>query len=91
MIPMLLKIKIPRKNKQPVNLYLPLFIAWLILLPILILFLPFYLVMLMICMSKGFGRLALLFFPMFFSILWNLRGLKVDVKDEGHVIYLSFI
>jgi hypothetical protein len=88
---MLLKIKIPRENKQSLNIYLPLIIAWLFLLPILILLLPFYLLIVMICVLKGYGRLALLFIPMFFSVLWNLNGLKVDVQNKAHTIYFSFI
>jgi len=91
MIPMLLKIKIPRTNKQPINLYSPLFIAWLILLPIFILILPFYLLVVMISWAKGYGRLVLLFFPMVFSLLWNLQGLKIDVRDKESEVYLSFI
>ncbi len=91
MIPMLLKIKIPRTDKQPVSIYLPLFVAWFILLPILILMLPFFVLVAMITWAKGYGRLVLLFFPMLFSVLWNLHGLKIDVQDKGSEIYFSFI
>lgn len=91
MIPMLLQIKIPRTGKQPLSIYLPLFVAWLILLLILILLLPFFLLAAMITWAKGYGRLVLLFFPMLFSLLWNLHGLKIDVQDKESQIYLSFI
>jgi len=91
MIPMLLKIKIPRENKQSLTIYLPLIIAWLFLLSILILLLPVYLLIVIICGLRGYGRMAFLFIPMLFSVIWNLSGLKVDVKNEANVIYFSFI
>jgi hypothetical protein len=91
MIPMLLKIKVPRKNKQPVSIYLPLFIVWLILIPFFILLLPILLLIVMLTWAKGYGRWVLLFFPMLFSILWNLQGLEIDVEEIDSQIYFSFI
>jgi hypothetical protein len=91
MIPMILKIKIPKAGKEPTSLYLPLFLLYILLLPVCVLLLPFYLLVLLISMLKGYGKIVLMFIPMIGAILWNLQGLKIDVHDEDTDIYLSFI
>jgi hypothetical protein len=91
MIPMFLKIKIPRQRGDILTLYVPLFIAWLILIPVLILLLPFILIAAGITWNRGFGRFFLYFYPLLFSLLWNLQGLKIDVEDKEHKIYFLFI
>ena len=91
MIPMILKIRIPRATKSSVNLYLPLFLLWILLLPFVVLTVPLILLALFIAWIKGYLKPALMFFPMVFQVLWNLHGLKVDVKDKKDEIYLSFI
>jgi hypothetical protein len=88
---MLLKIKIPGKGRTPMSLYLPLFLLWLVLIPVLILLLPFYLLLLLVSALKGYGRIVLMIVPMFGAVLWNLQGLKIDVRDGDSDTYLSFI
>ena len=91
MIPLILKIKIPNKNGNEFKLYLPLFIGWLILLPILLLLLPLILVISVLAWNTVYGRLILYFYPILLSLLWNLQGLKIDIKDKNNQIFLSFI
>ena len=91
MIPMLLKMKIPREDKNDLTIYLPLFIAWVILLPILILMIPLIIVISILTWATDFGRIVLFFIPMLFSLFWNLHGLTIDIEDRKNTIYLSFI
>ena len=91
MIPLMMKIQIPNKSGNFINLYLPLFIAWLILFPLLLLLLPFALLIAGLTWNSGQGRLILLFYPMLLSLLWQLRGLKIDIHSKSNQIYLSFI
>lgn len=91
MIPLLMKIKIPRQSKHPLTLYLPLFIAWIILIAVFLLLLPIIFIMAIVSWSKGYGRLVLIFIPMVCSIFWHMQGLKIDVQDKDQHIYLSFI
>jgi len=91
MIPMLLKIKIPRKDKQDVSIYLPLFVAWLLLLPVLLLLLPFLVLAAILLWMTGYGRLILVLVPLLFALIWNLQGLTIDIDDKDNKIYLSFI
>jgi hypothetical protein len=53
--------------------------------------LPILLLIVMLTWAKGYGRWVLLFFPMLFSILWNLQGLEIDVEEIDSQIYFSFI
>ena len=91
MIPLFLKLQIPRKDQRPVNLYLPLFLVWLLLLPFVILLAPLVLLMAALTWSAGFGRFLLLLLPMTAALIWNLQGLMVDIKDGNDKIYLFFI
>lgn len=91
MIPMWMKIRIPGKHGELRTLYLPLFIAWLILVPVLILVLPLIVVAAILTWSSGYGRFFLILYPMLFSLLWNLRGLQIDIRDKQDKIYFSFI
>ena len=90
MIPMILKIRIPRKQSGFINLYLPLFILWILLFPF---FLVFSLIIGLIgffswCIGKGNTIIHSL--PIIFAILWNLQGLEIDVQDKETQIYFSF-
>jgi hypothetical protein len=91
MIPLILNLRVPRQNNRPLNLYLPLFIAWLIIIPLLLLLLPIFLLGALFTWHTPYGRLSLLFIPMVFSLLWHLQGLKVDVQDKKQHIDISFI
>ena len=91
MIPMLIKMKIPRRTKKPITLYLPLFIAWLILFVILLVFLPILLLVALFTWHKGYGKILVLSYPMLFALLWNLQGLLIDVEYKRDTVFLSFI
>ena len=91
MIPLFMKIRIPRKTKQPINLYLPIFLAWLLLFGLLLILLPFLLIGAVLAWHSGYGKLMLLLFPMIFDLLWHLNGLVVDVESGDDKIFMKFI
>jgi hypothetical protein len=91
MIPLILKLRVPRENHRPVNLYLPLFIGWLLLIPIFLLLLPIFILGAILTWHTPYGRLILFFIPMIISLLWQLQGLKIDIQDKKQQIYISFI
>jgi hypothetical protein len=90
MIPMILQLKIPRTGKPPVNLYLPLFLIWLLLLPFALLVVLLMLIVSGLTWTTGHGRTILFMIPMIGALLWNLGGLRIDVKDRDSQIYMSF-
>ncbi len=91
MLPMILKIGIPRTAKEPVNLYLPLFLVWILLLPFALLIVFFMLIAAGLSWTSGHGRIILMIIPMSGALLWNLGGLQIDVESEEMKIYLVFI
>jgi hypothetical protein len=91
MIPMFLKIKIPKKSGCTFSLYFPLFIVWLILLPLAIILFPFIFVAACFTWTTSYGRLLMFLYPMIASVLWHLQGLKIDVQDKNERVYISFI
>lgn len=91
MIPMLMKIKIPRSHGNFISICFPIFLVWLLLILICLLLVPFLLLAAFLTWPRGYGKVFLLVLPMIFSILWQMQGLLIDVKDKGHHIYFSFI
>jgi len=91
MIPWWLKIKIPRADREPFSLYLPLILVWLLLIIIMLILLPFLLLLSLLFWFKWYGRLAIFFFPLLISVLWQLKGLHIDIENRNGQIYLSFI
>jgi hypothetical protein len=91
MIPLILKLRVPREHNRPFNLYLPLFIAWLLLIPVFLLLLPIFIIGALLAWHTPYGRLILMFIPMICLVLWHLQGLKVDVQDKKQHIDISFV
>jgi hypothetical protein len=91
MIPLLVKMKIPRGTKRPLILWLPLFIVWLILFAILLLILPVLLIAVLFTWHRGYGKIIILSYPMLVAVLWNLQGLLIDVESKEDRIYMEFI
>jgi hypothetical protein len=91
MTPHWLKIKIPRPDGEPLNLYFPMLIIWILLTLIMLIFLPFILLFYLFFWFKWYGKLAIMLFPMLFSLIWQLKGLQIDIKDRNGKIYFSFI
>ena len=91
MIPLIMKVKIPRPSKKPFTLYIPFFIVWLIVFVLVLILLPFLLIGSLCTWHMGYGKLMLLSIPMLFELLWHLQGLVVDVESENDRVYFKFI
>jgi hypothetical protein len=89
MIPLLLKLHIVEDGRKKINLWLPLFLIWIILLAILIVMLPFILIA-----AFGFwifrnDTRILSVIPIFFSILCALSGLVVLIEEKNRKVFLA--
>jgi hypothetical protein len=91
MIPLLLRIRVRKEDGRGVNLWLPLFLLWLIVLPILALFAPLVLVAALILWPSGKGKLILYGYVMIFSLIGYMSGLKIDIKSRDNNIYINLI
>ena len=74
--PCLMHVRI-HNEEHNFGLWLPLFLAWLILAALLLAILPILLILLIVALPFGWGEFMLLLGPRFYIILCALRGLKV--------------
>jgi len=79
--PLLMRLHI-RDDQHHINLWLPLFLVWLLLAVILLALLPLLLIAALVLLIVGFGRLILLA-PAVYRCLCALHGLRVDVNQRG--------
>jgi len=70
------------------NLWLPIFLIWILLLALLILVSPILLVIGLVAWIRGYGRTFLCIFPMIFAVLWAMSGLRIHIEDRDKKIQL---
>ena len=73
------------------GLWLPLFLAWLILAVLALALLPIFLILLIVALPFGWGEFMLLLGPRFYNVLCALRGLKVDVDRANEKVEILFV
>ncbi len=91
MIPLLLRIRVRNEDYKGVNLWLPLFLLWLIVLPLLVALLPLVLVAALILWPSGKGKLILYGYIMIFRLIGYMSGLKIDIRSRDNNIYVNLI
>ena len=88
MIPLLMRLKIVEDDRNKINLWLPLFLIWIILLAVMILLLPFILVAALIFWILRNDIRILLIYPRLYSVLSALSGLAVRIEEKNKKVYL---
>jgi hypothetical protein len=89
--PLLLRLDISKTEKRGHTvLWLPIFLAWLILAAIFIALSPLIILLALIAMFFGWGKTVLLFIPLVFNCICHLHGLEVNVEKKDRVIFISF-
>ncbi len=91
MIPVFFRLKLKRKEKRPVRLWLPLILIWLVIIPFSAVLCPFILFVAWAVKRKEYGTLLLHFYPLLFSALRALSGLSVEIEGEDTTVSLAFI
>jgi len=89
--PLLLRLDIskPEQHRRTV-LWLPVFIAWLILAAIFIALSPLIILATLVAVPFGWGKTVLLFVPLVCNVIRNLHGLEVNIEKKDSVLFLSF-
>ncbi len=77
-----MRLHIVEGNKKKVGLILPLFLVWILLLPIVILLTPFVLLAALVLWPSGYGRTILGLGPALFAVLCALSDLHVQVEGD---------
>ena len=88
--PCLIHVRI-HKRQHNFGLWLPLFLAWLIVAVFALALLPVFLILLLLCWSSGWGKLILLLGPRIYSMLCALKGLKLDINRQSEQVVVSFV
>lgn len=88
--PCLLHLRI-HNEQHHFGLWLPLFLAWLILAVLILALLPIYLILLLVCWPFGWGEFMLLIGPRIYTILCALKGLKVDIDRANEQVEVLFV
>ena len=81
-IPVWVRIRVVEKNQKKVNLAIPLFLIWLLLLPFLMLAALLLTVAALVSWPWGYGKTLVAFIPMVLFLIWSMSGLYIQV--EGH-------
>lgn len=89
MIPMILKLRIKDKNQKSFGIWLPLFLIWLVILPLLAIPAPFVLLAALILWPSSYGRLVLYSYLAVFSIISNMSGLNLDIESKDSIVYID--
>jgi hypothetical protein len=82
MIPLLMRIHIVEEGKKKVRLILPLFILWLLLLPLIVLLTPFILLAALFLWTSGHGKRILRMGPLIFLVISALSSLHIEVEGK---------
>ena len=88
--PCLIHIRI-HNQQHSIGLWLPLFLAWLIVAVFALALLPIFFILLLLCWPFGWGEFMLLLGPRIYTILCALRGLTVDINREREQVLVSFV
>ena len=91
MIPVLFRVSLERRDKRPFRLWLPLFLAWLVVIPLVSVLGPFVLVAARAAKEKSYGRLLVRFYPLLFSALWSLGGFSFEIEDVKRKLSVQLI
>lgn len=89
-LPCLIRLKI-YSPQHHINLWLPLFLAWLLLAALLIALSPLLLILAVILWFMGWEEYLFALGPAFYRCLCALNGLEVDVNNKnGEKVFISF-
>ncbi len=88
MIPLILNMHVRKEGRRGVTLFLPIFLAWIILVALLLILFPF--VLLAALLTWPDGKMLLAIYPLVFSLLWAMSGLHIEVKNKDEDILFDF-
>jgi len=90
-LPIWMKLQIKKDRQKSRNIYLPLILVWIILLPLLLLALPFVLIGALLTWNQGWGKILLAMIPMLPTLLFALPGLYILIEKRNEKILLYVV
>ena len=90
MLPIIMHFKIRQAGRRGFGIYFPVILVWILAGALLIALFPFLLIAAVFTCFRGPGFTLLIVYPMFFSILWHLGGLQIDVRNARNELLIDF-
>jgi hypothetical protein len=87
--PCLMRMKVIN-SRNHINLWLPLFLAWILLGALAVAFSPIILVLILVLWPFGWGKFLLMIGPLSYNVLCNLKDLSVDIDKSDEVVLIYF-
>jgi hypothetical protein len=87
--PLLMRLKIINPEHR-INLWLPLFVIWLILLALALLLAPLVCILVILLWPWGWGETLLLLGPGIYRLICGLNGFSVDIRSTHETILIYF-
>jgi hypothetical protein len=87
--PILMRLKIINTSHH-VNVWLPIFLAWIVLLALYIILSQLILILALILWPLGWGEFLLMIGPTIISCLCSLRDLKIDIVKGQEIVLIYF-
>ncbi len=88
MIPMILKLRSRGKSGKRPTLWLPLFLVWIIVLPLLVIPAPFIMLAALIMWPSGRGHLVFHAYLTIFRIIGCLSGFEMDIESRNSTFFI---
>jgi hypothetical protein len=83
MIPMMAVLRVERRQRRNVRLWLPLFLLWLLVLPVLVVALPVAAVI-----SLAYGRNPMRLFAAYWNVLSAIPGSQIEVNGRHGLVHM---
>jgi hypothetical protein len=88
--PMLLHVQIPIGDGF-FGLWLPWFLVYLFLLILTVIALPFLIILSIICIPFGKWQPIIMIGPYIWRLLFNMKGLKVDIQQKNRKLMFDLV
>jgi uncharacterized membrane protein YdbT with pleckstrin-like domain len=88
---MIVRFKLKEPGRRGFGLWFPAIVIWVLLAALMLVLLPLLLLAALVTMWRGPGARLLLVYPLLASVLWNLRGLTIDVAQKERALLIDFI
>ncbi|MCX6578457.1 MAG: hypothetical protein NTV82_18980 [Candidatus Aminicenantes bacterium] len=90
MIPMIMKMRVYEEGKRPFRFFFPVILIWIIVAALMIVLLPLVLIAALVTWRNGPGKLLLISYPIFFTALFQLSGLHIEIGNLKRELLIHF-
>lgn len=91
MPPMLMRLSIYEAGKKKINLWLPLILLYLFVLPVFFCLLPFLIVFGLVAFVFGFGKTPVSWMAGLYELWCAAKGIVIEVESKTERVYIGII